>query len=357
MIRIGVDTGGTFTDLVRLDAGGLSVHKVRSTPDDPARAILLGIAELMGANPVTEVVHGSTVATNAVLERKGARVALVTTKGFEDVLAIGRQTRSELYNFMVPARRPMIEAGLTFGLAERLNQHGDVLETLDDTELEQLASKLREAGAECVAICLLHSYANPTHEQQLARRLESAGFTVTTSHSILPEYREFERFSTTVVNAYVTPLMSRYLALLEEGLRGTRLHIMQSNGGSISAGEARKSAVRTILSGPAAGAVGAQALARASGFDRVILFDMGGTSTDVSLINGQLGTTQESTVGDFPVRLPMLDIHTVGAGGGSIVHVDRGGAMRVGPRSAGADPGPVCYGKGRELTVTDADLL
>ncbi len=357
MIRLGVDTGGTFTDLVRLDARGLSVHKVRSTPEDPARAILLGIAELMGDDPVSEIVHGSTVATNAVLERKGARVALVTTKGFEDVLAIGRQTRSELYNFMVRAKRPMIEAGLTLGITERVDQHGVVLEPLQVEELDELAEKLRKAGAQCVAVCLLHSYANPAHEQEIAARLARAGFAVTTSHSVLPEYREYERFSTTVVNAYVTPMMSRYLTSLEEGLRGTKLHIMQSNGGSISAGEAKQSAVRTILSGPAAGAVGAQALARASGFDRVILFDMGGTSTDVSLVNRQLGTTNESTVGDFPVRLPMLDIHTVGAGGGSIAYIDRGGSLRVGPRSAGAEPGPVCYGKGEELTVTDANLL
>ncbi|WP_263368059.1 hydantoinase B/oxoprolinase family protein [Edaphobacter bradus] len=357
MIRLGVDTGGTFTDLVRLDARGLTVHKVRSTPDDPARAILSGIGELMGSDPVSEVIHGSTVATNALLERKGARVALVTTKGFEDVLAIGRQTRNELYNFQVLGKRPMIGPGLTFDLAERLDCHGNVLEALQTQELEDLTEKLHQAKVDCVAVCLLHSYANPLHEQQVARHLEQAGFAVSASHSVLPEYREYERWSTTVVNAYVTPTMSRYLTTLEKGLAGTRLHIMQSNGGSISAAQARSSAVRTILSGPAAGAIGAQAIARASGFDRVILFDMGGTSTDVSLIDGQLGTTNESTIGDFPVRLPMLDIHSVGAGGGSIAYVDSGGSLRVGPRSAGADPGPVCYGKGDELTVTDANLL
>jgi N-methylhydantoinase A/oxoprolinase/acetone carboxylase beta subunit len=357
MIRLGVDTGGTFTDLVRLDARGLSVAKVRSTPDDPARAILAGIAELMGADTVGEVVHGSTVATNAVLERRGARVALVTTKGFEDVLAIGRQTRRELYNFMVRANRPMIEPGMTFGVTERLDQHGAVLEPLRVEELDALTEKLRAVSAECVAVCLLHSYANPVHEREVEAHLVRAGFTVSTSHRVLPEYREYERWSTTVVNAYVTPMMSRYLKALEDGLQGTKLRVMQSNGGSISAGEARRTAVRTILSGPAAGAVGAQAVARASGFEQVILFDMGGTSTDVSLVDGQLGTTNESTVGDFPVRLPVLDIHTVGAGGGSIAYVDRGGALRVGPRSAGADPGPVCYGTGEELTVTDANLL
>jgi N-methylhydantoinase A/oxoprolinase/acetone carboxylase beta subunit len=357
MIRLGIDTGGTFTDLVRLDAHGLSVHKVRSTPNDPARAILSGIADLVGSNAVLEVVHGSTVATNAVLERKGARVALIATKGFEDVLAIGRQTRNELYNFMVRANRPMIEAGMTFGLAERLDQRGNVLNALQVDDLNALTEKLRAAKAECVAVCLLHSYANPVHERQVAEHLERAGFAVSASHRILPEYREYERWSTTVVNAYVTPMMVRYLTSLEQGLGATRLHIMQSNGGSISAAQARASAVRTILSGPAAGAIGAQAIANSSGFERVILFDMGGTSTDVSLIDGHLGTTSESTVGDFPVRLPMLDIHTVGAGGGSIAHVDSGGSLLVGPRSAGADPGPVCYGKGEELAVTDANLL
>ncbi len=357
MVRVGVDTGGTFTDLVRLDERGLAVHKVRSTPDDPARAILAGIAELMGEEAVGEVIHGSTVATNAVLERKGARVALVTTKGFEDVLAIGRQTRRELYNFMVRANRPMIEPGMTFGLTERLDQHGAVLEALQVEELDALTEKLCAAGADCVAVCLLHSYANPVHEQLVEAHLVRAGFTVSSSHRVLPEYREYERWSTTVVNAYVTPMMSRYLTALEEGLHGTRLRVMQSNGGSISAGEARRTAVRTILSGPAAGAIGGQAVARASGFEQVILFDMGGTSTDVSLIDGQLGTTNESSVEDFPVRLPVLDIHTVGAGGGSIAYVDRGGSLRVGPRSAGADPGPVCYGTGEELTVTDANLL
>ena len=230
-------------------------------------------------------------------------------------------------------------------------------EALHVEELDVLTEKLRAAGAECVAVCLLHSYANPVHERQVADHLSHAGFAVSASNRILPEYREYERWSTTVVNAYVTPMMSRYLSSLEEGLGATRLHIMQSNGGSISAAQARASAVRTILSGPAAGAVGAQAIAKASGFERVILFDMGGTSTDVSLIDGHLGTTSESMVGDFPVCLPMLDIHTVGAGGGSIAYVDSGGSLRVGPRSAGADPGPVCYGKGEEITVTDANLL
>ena len=357
MIRLGIDTGGTFTDLLRMDDRGMTVYKVRSTPDDPSRAIFAGIAELVGDTDWSEMIHGSTVATNALLERKGARVALVTTKGFEDVLEIGRQTRAELYNFMVKARRPLISNGLVFSVNERLNADGSVLEPLLDSEISRLIEALRKQTVDSVAVCLLHSYANPIHEDRLTTALEEAGFIVSTSHNVLPEYREFERWSTTVVNAYVTPLMARYLTKLEDGMDGRPLKIMQSNGGSISAQRAKTAAVQTILSGPAAGVVGAQAVGNASGYSRLITFDMGGTSTDVSLINGAIGTTIESTVGDFPVRLPVLDIHTVGAGGGSVAYIDSGGSLRVGPRSAGADPGPACYGKGAELTVTDANLL
>ena len=377
MSRIGVDTGGTFTDLVRVDEQGITVHKVRSTPDDPSRAILAGIRELAetpcpiprGSIAISgtattpeaanlELTHGSTVATNALLERKGARVALLTTAGFEDVLLIGRQTRAELYNFMVEGRKPLIEPGLTIGVHERLAADGSVLQALGPEEIPELIEKLQAKSVDSVAVCLLHSYANPSHERILAEALRSAGFLVSASHEILPEYREFERWSTTTVNAYVTPLMASYLSRLAEGLGAdSTLRIMQSNGGSISAAYASRAAVQTILSGPAAGVVGAQAVAQASGFTRLITFDMGGTSTDVSLIDGVIGTTVDSIVGDFPVRLPVLDIHTVGAGGGSIAWLDSGGSLRVGPRSAGADPGPACYGKGTELTVTDANLL
>lgn len=355
--RIGVDTGGTFTDLVALGPEGVAVHKVRSTPDDPSRAILGGIRELVGPPSGFDVVHGSTVATNAVLERRGARVALLATSGFEDVLRIGRQTRRELYNFMVEDRRPLVEAGLTFGVTERLSADGAVLVPLDIAALEDLADRVRRAGANSIAICFLHSYRNPAHERQALDILNRTGLDVSASHLVLREYREFERWSTTVVNAYVTPLMSNYLGALEADLGNSRLSIMQSNGGSISAATARAAAVRTILSGPAAGVVGARAVAEMAGYGRIITFDMGGTSTDVSLVDGEIGMTTESTVGDFPVRLPVIDIHTVGAGGGSIAYVDAGGALRVGPRSAGADPGPVCYGKGTEPTVSDANLL
>jgi N-methylhydantoinase A/oxoprolinase/acetone carboxylase beta subunit len=366
-IRIGVDTGGTFTDLLCLDDRGLRVHKLRSTPDEPSRAILEGIRELTAdSSSPLEVTHGSTVATNALLERKGARVALITNAGFEDVLLIGRQTRAELYNFQVAAPRPLIEPGMTLGVHARTLADGSILEPLTGSEITRILNAVETLEPDSVAICFLHSYANPLHERQLAEALTAVGHTVSASHQILPEYREFERFATTAVNAYVTPLMSTYLTRLERGLSpsspsalGPRpsLRIMQSNGGSISAATAKRAAVQTILSGPAAGVVGAQAIAAASGHTRIITFDMGGTSTDVALIDHQVGTTSDSIVGDFPVRLPVLDIHTVGAGGGSIAFLDSGGSLRVGPRSAGANPGPACYGTGSDLTVTDANLL
>jgi N-methylhydantoinase A/oxoprolinase/acetone carboxylase beta subunit len=357
-VRIGIDTGGTFTDFVRLGADGLVVHKLRTTPDDPARAILDGTLELTREHGRgVDVTHGSTVATNAVLERKGARVALVTTAGFEDVVRIGRQTRPALYDIFVPLPRPIVDASFTFGVRERLDNRGDVVEPLDLDDVDRVANEIRASGAEVVAICLLHSYANGQHERAVGDRLRSLGAAVCLSHEILPEYREYERWSTTVVNAYVTPLIGRYLERLEGGLGTHRLSIMQSNGGSISAATARAEAVRTVLSGPAAGVVGAEAVASLAGFPRVISFDMGGTSTDVSLIDRGIATATETRIGDFPVRQPVIDIHTVGAGGGSIAFVDDGGALRVGPRSAGAVPGPVCYGAGDELTVTDANLL
>ncbi len=356
-LRLGIDTGGTFTDFVRISGDELVVHKVRSTPADPSGAILEGIADLALVGRSAEIVHGSTVATNAVLERKGARVGLVTTDGFQDVLRIGRQTRPELYNIFVPPPRPIVDAALTWGVAERLDADGRVLDPVDEAGLEAVIAALSAARVDIVAVCLLHAYANPAHEQQVAGRLRAAGLQVSASHEVLPEYREYERWSTTVVNAYVTPLIDRYLGRLEARLGGTQLSIMQSNGGSISAAAARAQAVRTVLSGPAAGVVGARAVARAAGFRRIIAFDMGGTSTDVSLVDDEIATTTDSKIGDFPVRLPVIDIHTVGAGGGSMAQVDSGGALRVGPESAGADPGPVCYGTGEVLTVTDANLL
>ena len=256
MTRIGVDTGGTFTDLVLLGPDGMAVHKVRSTPDDPSRAILAGIGDMPGGEDAGDVVHGSTVATNAVLERKGARVALLVTAGFEDVLRIGRQTRPELYNLMVRERRPLVDAALTFGIPERVAADGSVLVPLDIEAVRRVSAGLADAGVRAIAVCFLHSYRNPAHERQTAGILRENGFIVSESHQVLREYREFERWSTTVVNAYVTPLMSQYLSALDASLERARLSIMQSNGGSIAAATARREAVRTILSGPAAGVVG-----------------------------------------------------------------------------------------------------
>jgi N-methylhydantoinase A/oxoprolinase/acetone carboxylase beta subunit len=357
MIRIGVDTGGTFTDLMRFGPEGVSVHKVRSTPEDPSRAIVDGITDVAAAGTGLDVVHGSTVATNAVLERRGARVALVATAGFEDVVRIGRQTRRALYDLMQEDRRPLVDPALTIGVRERLAADGRPLIPLDDDEIARVVAHVLASGATAAAICLLHAYRNPAHEERLAAALEAAGLDVSSSSRVLREYREYERWSTTIVNAYVTPIMGAYLGALERRLAGDRFAVMQSNGGRLSATAAKAAAVRTILSGPAAGAVGAHAVAEAAGHPRVIGFDMGGTSTDVCLIDGAIPTTSDTMVGDFPVRLPVIDIHSVGAGGGSIVHIDSGGALRVGPRSAGAVPGPACYGHGTELTVTDANLL
>jgi len=351
-VRIGIDSGGTFTDFVVLeDSGALVTFKLRSDPENPAEVILAGIARAAAGE--VEVVHGSTVATNALLERKGARTALVTTAGFEDVLTIGRQARPELYALTQPARRELVADEMRFGVVERMLFDGTVL--IAAAELEELAEAVRQSGAEAIAICLLHSYANASHEEAVVRALGDAVY-CSVSHAVSPEFREYERASTTVVNAYVGPLMDRYLGYLEEH-SPYPVSVMQSNGGFLTAAEARREAVRTILSGPAGGVVGAASVAAADGFSRALTFDMGGTSTDVSLTSQTPALTTEAMVDGMPVRIPMLDIHTVGAGGGSLARVDEGGRLVVGPESAGARPGPACYGTGTGATVTDAHVV
>ncbi len=371
-MRIGVDAGGTFTDFVALhDDGRIETFKLRSNPRNPAAVILAGLARL--GRPA-DVVHGSTVATNALLERKGARTAFVTTAGFEDLLEIGRQNRAELYNLTPAPRRPLAARELCFGVKERAWFDGTIAQRPSAAELKRLVAKLKRSGADSVAICFLHSYQNAANERLVATALRSQfnaaalrgkgspgrrgrnRLYVCASHEISPEFREYERGCTTFVSAYVGPLMQTYLEELARAGR-YRVSIMQSNGGFLSAKEAAKHAVRTVLSGPAGGVVGALATARAGGYTRVLGFDMGGTSTDVSLCDGAPRETTEAMVGGFPIRLPMLDIHTVGAGGGSIARVDSGGLLRVGPESAGADPGPACYGAGWEATVTDAHAV
>ena len=350
-MRIGIDSGGTFTDFVVLhDDGRLESFKLRSNPAAPASVILAGLRRI-NAPRKSEVIHGSTVATNALLERKGAKTAFVTTAGFEDLIAIGRQNRAELYNLTPAMLKPLVPRDLCFGAKERMLFDGTVETPLSG--VDALKKKLR--GVESVAICLLHSYQNDSHERELLKELAGIGY-VCASCDISPEFREFERASTTVINAYGGPLMDRYLGELERGC-SHRLSIMQSNGGLLTASEARKHAVRTILSGPAGGVAGAVEIARIAGFKRAITFDMGGTSTDVALAGRDARQSTEARVDGFPVRVPMLDIHTVGAGGGSIAYIDAGGSLRVGPQSAGASPGPACYGEGDLPTVTDAHVV
>ena len=355
-MRIGIDAGGTFTDFVIAhDDGRVETFKIRSNPAAPARVILEGLAQVK-AKARTDVVHGSTVATNALLERKGARAALVTTAGFEDVIQIGRQNRERLYDLNPPLRRGLVSREMCFGVAERAYFDGTIAARPSAAELERLKTRLARAGVEAVAVCFLHAYRNAENEAAVLDVLRSLGVYVCASHEVCPEFREYERTSTTLLNAYVGPLMDRYLAEVEQGTT-CRISIMQSNGGLLTAAEARRQAVRTLLSGPAGGVVGAIEIARLSGFEKVLSFDMGGTSTDVSLSEGRAGMSMEASVDGFPVRVPMLDIHTVGAGGGSIARVDDGGLLRVGPESAGAFPGPACYGLGALATVTDAHVV
>jgi N-methylhydantoinase A len=363
-VRVGVDTGGTFTDFVYHSGGRARIFKVPSTPDDPSRAIVEGLRRVAREAEVSvrdlEVVHGTTVGTNALLERRGARAALVTTEGFEDVLVIGRQARASLYDLNWARPAPLVEERLRFGVRERVGSDGSVVEELTDEEVASLVRKLKRARVESIAVCLLFSFARPEHERKIERAITEAlpRVPLSVSHRILPEYREFERTSTVSINAYLQPLMGTYLERLGSHVAPRRLRVMQSSGGSISARAAAVEPVRTILSGPAGGVVGATHEARAAGFEEIITFDMGGTSTDVALCaRGRVQLSNEASVAGLPVAVPVLDIHTVGAGGGSIARVDAGGSLRVGPQSAGAVPGPACYGRSDLPTVTDANLV
>lgn len=358
-VLVGVDTGGTFTDFAAVwPDGRCRILKRPSTPDDPARAVIAGLGELLGDElGQAEVTYGSTVATNAVLERKGARVAILTTAGFEDVIEIGRQTRPDIYALDPRRPAPLVPSSRRVGVDERMTYTGDVLTALSAAEVGRALDEVEKTRASSVAVCLLHAYANRAHEEALAAALRERGFECSISTELVAEYREYERLSTTVLNAYVAPVMRRHLARLAEDVRSHRLRVLQSSGGAISLDTAAREAVRTLLSGPAGGVVGATAAAARIGRDRIVAFDMGGTSTDVSLVDGSIRRHTEWTIGELPVKVPAIDIHTVGAGGGSIAHVDSGGALKVGPESAGAEPGPACYGRGDQATVTDADLV
>ena len=356
MVIIGVDTGGTFTDFIYKDAEEWRVHKRLSTPSDPAEAVLAGIRHITGSEAV-QVIHGSTVATNAILEKKGSRTALITNRRFEDVIEIGRQNRTRLYDLAYRKNPPLVSRDLRFGIPCRIDRTGAVLEAMDESDIASVIEQVQSAGVESVAVSFLFSFQNPEHERRVGAFLLEKDIPHSLSHEILSEFREFERTSTTIINAYVSPKMKRYIRNITDEIGSERLRIMQSNGGSISAATAMVESVRTILSGPAGGAVGAFELGKPAGYNQLITFDMGGTSTDVALIDGDLPLTLESSIDDYPVKVPMIDIHTVGAGGGSIAMIDPGGSLKVGPESAGADPGPICYGKGDRITVTDANLF
>lgn len=369
---IGVDAGGTFTDFFARDAstGVVVRHKRPSTPDDPSRAILDGLEELAAKGAirltaVTRLGHGTTVGTNALIQRRGGRVAMVTTKGFRDLLEIGRQTRPHMFDLQRDAPPPVVLRNRRLELAERITAEGTVLHAPADNEIAAIVDALRDSEAEAVAVCFLFSFLNADHERQVGAAIEAAlpNVQVSLSSEVRPEFREYERFTTTAINAYLQPVMGRYVSALAEGLAArapaATIGINQSNGGLMTPETARRFPVRTALSGPAAGVVGAIHEALASARPNVITIDVGGTSADVAMIrHGAAEISFEREVADFPVRLPVIDIHTIGAGGGSIAWFDRDGLLKVGPESAGAVPGPACYSRGGTLpTVSDANLL
>jgi N-methylhydantoinase A len=371
-LRIGIDVGGTFTDLCLFDedVGDLHVAKVPSTPADPSQGILAGLQTILErqGTPGSDVVylaHGTTVATNTLIQHNGARAGLITTRGFRDLLEIGRQTRPDLYDLQVDRPEPLICRDLRLEVSERVYSDGRVLTPLNWDEVVAAVGQFKVAQVEAVALCFLFSYLMPEHEARVrelvAQEYPEAYLSV--SHDILPEFREYERLSTTVVNAYLGPMVSRYIARLGEHIHNLGIpatpYITQSNGGIISLEAAQQQPVRTVLSGPSTGVMAAAYIGQQVGYPHVISFDMGGTSTDVSLVErGQPRLTTERDIEGYPVKTPMIDVHTVGAGGGSIAWIDRGGLLKVGPQSAGADPGPVCYGRGgTAVTVTDANVV
>ena len=365
---LGVDVGGTFTDAVVFDGSAVHTAKAPSTPDDQSRGVLAAVEAALdragvGADAIEAFAHGMTVGTNALLEERGARTALVATRGFTDLLEIARQNRPSLYRLCEPTPAPLVPDDARVGAAERVGPAG-VIEALSDEELDRIAAAVRATGAGSVAICLLFSYLEPGHERAIAERLraELEDVHVSASHEVLPQFREYERCSTTVIDAYLSPLLDRYIGRLAAVARERGLpepSVMMSSGGIAPAAEAARAGAWSVLSGPAGGAVGAGLLARLSGDGNVLGFDMGGTSCDVCVVEGgRVRQTDSRELAGRVIQLPMVDVHTVGAGGGSIGWRDAGGALRVGPRSAGADPGPACYGLGgSEPTVTDANLL
>ena len=360
-IYLGIDTGGTFTDFVLLRDNSLQVHKVLSTPSAPEKAILQGIHDL-GLNQLASdetffIVHGSTVATNAVLEGKGVTTAYITNHGLGDVLTIGRQTRRELYNLQPEPVLPPVAREFCLETGGRVSADGDLIEPLTDADLKQLVDQLQQLQPRAIAINLLFSYLDDSAERAIAEVIPKNIF-VSRSSQVLPEYKEYERGMATWLNAYVGPLVDGYLQQLTTGVPHAQISVMQSSGGTIAAELAGQQAVNMLLSGPAGGMAGAKYIGDCAKRSRLLTFDMGGTSTDVALIDGDLQLTTEGKIAHYPVAVPMVDMHTIGAGGGSISWIDSGGMLQVGPQSAGAAPGPACYGKGgTQATVTDANLI
>ena len=378
---LGVDTGGTFTDFVYFDGASIRIHKVLSTPSAPERAILQGIRELGVSHKGLRLIHGSTVATNAVLEAKGVKTVYITNTGFADVLTIGRQARSELYNLMPEPVSPLIAADYCLEVNTRLNAQGELIQALQQRDIDLIIDKIGKIKPDAIAINLLFSFLDNAQELEIQKQLVESfeHIFVTCSSDVLPEYKEYERGMVTALNAYVGPLMQGYLHRLQLGLEGDAgkdkanedkvseddastdvlsLSVMQSSGDTIRAERAGRHAVNLLLSGPAGGLKGALYVAALAGENKLLSFDMGGTSTDVALLDGGIKLSSEGKIGDYPVAVPMVDMHTIGAGGGSIAYVDAGGLLNVGPESAGADPGPACYGQGgQRATVTDANLL
>ncbi len=358
---LGVDTGGTFTDFVLWHDGQIRIHKILSTPHAPEQAILQGIRDLhlheLPADASLYIVHGSTVATNAILERKGVSCVFITNRGFADMLTIGRQTRRELYNLQPTHQEIPVPASHCLETGGRVDAHGNTLTPLTAEDIAQLVAQVQQLKPRAVAINLLFSYLDECYEKQIEAALPKELF-ISRSSFILPEYKEYERGMTTWLNAYVGPLVKDYLQRLADGAAPARISVMQSSGGTIDIRQAGEQAVHMVLSGPAGGLAAAKFVGEMAAAPRLLTFDMGGTSTDVALVEDKLQLTNEGRIGDFPVAIPMVDMHTIGAGGGSIASVDAGGLLQVGPQSAGADPGPACYGKGGQYaTVTDANLV
>ena len=353
MIRIGIDTGGTFTDFVFLDGETILTLKLPSTPGNPALSILEGLSPYMGED--FELVHGTTVSTNAFLQKKMAKCAFLCTKGFEHILYIGRQNRTGLFSLKVEKPSPIVPLSLCFGINERSLKDGTITKEPTREEITKIGEELKKRTVQSVGIVFLHSYKNPQNEKFAAKILRDFGFYVTASHEVMPEYREYERAVVTILNAALKPVIADYVANLQEGVKGKKLSIIQSNGGILSPDRIINEPIRTIMSGPAGGVIAAQQLAVLTGEANLVTLDMGGTSTDVSVIkNGEITLTRDGFLEHLPLKLPMIDIATVGAGGGSIAGIDRGGVLQVGPESAGANPGPACYGKFEMATVTDA---